>query len=89
MLPIIKILEQKETESGWKIKVLVDDLDFEVIVDKTYWQILTDGKEEPAKLVRRSFEFLLEKEPKESVLHQFNLRDIERYFPSYPELIKQ
>jgi hypothetical protein len=38
-------------------------------------------------LVRRSFEFLLEREPPQSILRRFGLKDIERYFPEYPRLI--
>jgi hypothetical protein len=34
-------------------------------------------------LVRDSFAFLLEREPRESVLRSFELSDIERYFPEY------
>jgi hypothetical protein len=33
--------------------------------------------------VRRSFEFLLEREPKESILASFDLTVIARYFPEY------
>jgi hypothetical protein len=36
-----------------------------------------------ATLVRRSFEFLLEREPKESILREFDLSVIQRYFPEY------
>jgi len=35
------------------------------------------------KLVRGSFEFLLEREPKEAILHSFELSVIARYFPEY------
>ncbi|HEY8201967.1 MAG TPA: hypothetical protein VII47_11500 [Actinomycetota bacterium] len=35
------------------------------------------------ELVRRSFEFLLAREPKESILHSFDLSVIGRYFPEY------
>lgn len=38
-------------------------------------------------LVRRSFEFLLEREPPQSILRRFALGDIERYFPEYPRVI--
>ncbi len=38
-------------------------------------------------LVRASFEFLLEREPKESILRRFDLPVIERYFPEYPAAI--
>jgi hypothetical protein len=47
------------------------------------------GKVEPSELVKRSFEFLLEREPKESILAQFDLRDISRYFPSFEQEIKR
>jgi hypothetical protein len=38
---------------------------------------------EPTDLVRRSFEFLLRREPKESILESFDLTVISRYFPDY------
>jgi hypothetical protein len=50
---------------------------------------LAQGKAEPSELVRRSFEFLLEHEPKESILSQFDLRDISRYFPNFEQEIKR
>ena len=34
-------------------------------------------------LVRDSFTFLLEREPKESILREFDLSVIKRYFPEY------
>ena len=39
-------------------------------------------------LVRRSFDFLLEREPPTSILHTFALPDIERYFPDFPKRIR-
>ena len=39
-------------------------------------------------LVRRSFEFLLEREPPSAILRQFELSVIESYFPEYDELIR-
>jgi hypothetical protein len=39
-------------------------------------------------LVRRSFEFLLEREPPTAILRQFELSTIESYFPEYDELIR-
>lgn len=41
----------------------------------------------PEALLRASFEFLLAREPKESILGRFELPVIERYFPEYPRLI--
>lgn len=37
-----------------------------------------------AELVRESFEFLLEREPQTSILREFDLEVIGRYFPEYP-----
>lgn len=47
------------------------------------------GKATAERLVEASFEFLLAREPKESILRTFNLSDIERYFPEYPKHIRQ
>lgn len=41
----------------------------------------------PEALVEASFQFLLEREPKESILRTFELPVIERYFPEYLGLI--
>jgi len=38
-------------------------------------------------LVRESFQFLLEREPKESILREFTLSVITRYFPDYEKAI--
>lgn len=40
------------------------------------------------KLLKRSFEFLLEQEPKESILSSFAIELISTYFPEYPEEIR-
>jgi len=39
-------------------------------------------------MVEASFRFLLEREPKESILSRFDLSVIERYFPEYPQRIQ-
>lgn len=41
------------------------------------------------ELVKRSFEFLLEREPKESILAQFDLSVIGRYFRDYESEMKR
>jgi len=52
-------------------------------------QRLTGGKTSAEVLVQRSFEFLLEHEPKESILSEFKLEVIGRYFPQYEREIKR
>ena len=41
------------------------------------------------RLLAASFEFLLEREAKESILTRFALPTIERYFPDYPTKIRE
>ena len=40
------------------------------------------------RLIKQSFAFLLEREPKEAILNSFELPVIERYFPEYPKVIR-
>lgn len=42
---------------------------------------------EARDLVEASFEFLLDREPKESILQSFELATINRYFPEYEDEI--
>ena len=55
----------------------------EVTVSTNDYKEFSASKVEPEELVRRSFEFLLEREPKESILTRFDLSVIGRYFPEY------
>jgi hypothetical protein len=43
---------------------------------------------EPTALVAASFEFLLEREPKEAILRRIELPVIERYFPEFVRVIR-
>jgi hypothetical protein len=50
---------------------------------------LAGGAADPEELIRKSFHFLLEREPKESILARFDLSAISRYFPEYEQEIKR
>jgi hypothetical protein len=54
-----------------------------VTLQREDYDRLTAGKVAPEELVRMSFEFLLEREPKESILSRFDLMVIARYFPAF------
>ena len=73
---------------GWLCQVTVGERGSEsrhsVTLTRADFQRLTKGGgESPDGLVRRSFEFLLTREPKESILGRFELPVIERYFPEF------
>jgi hypothetical protein len=58
-----------------------------VTVDPSYAAKLA-GEVPVETLVRRSFDFLLEREPNTSILRQFDLSVIGRYFPEYERVIR-
>lgn len=59
-----------------------------VTLKESDYKTMTNGKITPEILIEKSFEFLLAREPKESILRQFNLMEISRYFPEYIETVK-
>jgi hypothetical protein len=60
-----------------------------VSLEDDYCRKLTGGKMGAEELVRKSFEFLLEREAKESILRKFDLPVIGHYFPEYEREIKK
>ena len=69
--------------------VKLEEKEYNVSLDDKYWQELTGGKTSKEELIKNSFDFLLERESKESILSQFDLRIISRYFPEYEQEIKK
>jgi hypothetical protein len=72
---------------GWLCQVTVgghgSETRHSVTLTRADFQRLTTRNGRPEDLVGRSFEFLLEREPKESIFPSFALPDIGRYFPEY------
>ncbi len=58
-----------------------------VTVDDSYHQRLTGGKVPKELLLKRSFNFLLERESKESIKSKFDLTVISEYFPEFEDKI--
>jgi len=73
--------------NGWLCQVTVaeggSETQHSVTMTREDFQRLTTRRGTPDALVRRSIEFLLAREPKESILKSFSLPDIGRYFPEY------
>jgi len=87
----IKVKQKEQTEEGWQFKVEVGDNDSEtshlVRVSKDYFANFSNRFSSPQDLVKKSFEFLLEREPKESILKEFDISVIKNYFPEYEKVI--
>jgi hypothetical protein len=86
-----KIDVEKIDNSKFRVRVTESgsETSHDVTVSPSDYIRFTNGQVEPEQLVRRSFEFLLEREPKESILTRFDLSVISRYFPEYESEIKR
>jgi hypothetical protein len=73
-----------------------DPLDFEVVIREGRGETrhhvtmsrqmsdrLTAGKHTPERCLEAAFRFLLDREPKESILARFDVMVISRYFPEF------
>ena len=61
----------------------------EVSMDKVYYEKISAGIIGPEDFVKKSFEFLLKREDKDSILKEFNVRQIREYFPEFETEIKK
>jgi len=87
-----KIEVEKFDASHFRVRVIDggSESTHQVTLDLKDCLRIAGGSADPEKLIRKSFEFLLEREPKESILAKFNLSIISRYFPEYePEMKKR
>lgn len=60
----------------------------EVVVEDDFLSGLGLEDCDRSQLLMESFRFLLEREPKESIMRKFEISVIERYFPEYPDEIR-
>jgi hypothetical protein len=86
-----KIEVEKLDASRFRVRVIDagSESSHQVTLDPKEFQRLAGGVVEPQELIRKSFQFLLEREPKESILSRFDLSVISRYFPEYEREIKK
>ena len=80
----------REAGDGWLAEVIVQGdatTTHRVRISKAERERYGAG--DVAELVRRSFEFLLARETNTSILRDFDLSAIERYFPEYAREMKR
>jgi hypothetical protein len=86
-------LDCRPTATGWTCSVHLGEpgagpTHHEVTVASADLERLAPGASDPTELVRRSFEFLLQRESPRSILQAFALPAIGRYFPEYEATIR-
>lgn len=86
-------VEKSERNDSYDLQVTVkegqSETNHKVTLKRSDYERLAGGEVSPEALVTESFRFLLEREPKESILRSFDLTVISRYFPEYEREIKQ
>ena len=85
----IEVEKLKEGEFQVRIIEKRGESTHRVTLTEDTYRKLSGGKVDPRELIKRSFEFLLEREPKESILPKFDLQLIGRYFPEYERELKR
>ncbi len=73
----VEVIEENGSQTAHKVTM---DRDFLTRIGASF---------EPEKVVQKSFEFLLSREPKESILEEFDVTAISRYFPDYIPNLKK
>lgn len=83
-------------DNTWKYNVEVIESDgsgsktnHEVTMSKDYYLGQTGGGIIPEEFVKKSFEFLIERENKDSILRQFDIAQINDNFPEFEKEIRK
>lgn len=91
-MPTLIDVDCRPDGDAWRCRVRLTDergtSEHHVHVDRADLDRLAPRSVDPLVLVRRSFEFLLEREPRPAILHEFDLPVIGQYFPEYEQKIR-
>lgn len=81
------IVKTVSTDGPLRFSVAVRENDgetqHEVSMSSGAFEMLSAGKYPPEKVIEAAFRFLLDREPKESILGEFDVTVISRYFPDF------
>lgn len=87
----IEVTRAGEADQAWTFDVTVREADghstHRMTVTRADLADLRGERADPERFVRDCFEFLLAREPKESIMTRFDVRDIARYFPEFRDRI--
>ena len=84
---MIKVEKQDENTFRVTVEESGSSSTHTVTLDDKYHKKLTGGVISKEDLIKKSFEFLLERESKESIMSKFDLTIINKFFPEYESFI--
>lgn len=87
---MVTIVVKEINQQNYHVTVMAaSTTEHEVTVDPSYAEKLCGSTISTTDLIKKSFEFLLQRESNNSILRRFNLQLIKQYFPEYErEIIK-
>lgn len=92
----VSIVDREAVTGGWKFSVRVESgetaTEHRVMLERAHAEAVTGYRfrndADVDDFLRKTFQFLLERESKESILGAFNVRDVQRYFPEFAYLMR-
>jgi hypothetical protein len=87
----IDVIKKSETDTELAFDVTVRDQGASahaVTLSRSDYDRLAYGSEQPEQFIERCFGFLLQREPKESILPTFDVSAIATYFPEFEQEIQ-
>lgn len=88
----LEVTISEHTESGWRFLVDLtkgsDIFTYRVSMDRGYCEGLCPG-EEPEEVVKKTFQFLLQREGPQAILSEFDISDVKSYFPDFESMIHE
>lgn len=89
---MVSVEIELEEIGPWRYQVRIVDSRttvHRIQISPAHYDKLTGKQVDPERLLMESIHYLLEHEPNTSILEEFDLRIIERYFPRYEEEIRR
>ena len=80
---MIEINQNNESEFEVVIRESGSESRHHVTMDRKTCERLTAGRHTPERCLEAAFRFLLDREPKESILRRFGITAISRHFPEF------
>ena len=81
--------DQNENPKKYLVTISEDSskTSHQVTLSDEYYQRLTGGLRSREDFIKASFEFLLEREERGAILANFDISEIQKYFPEYESVI--
>jgi len=89
-MDLINVTLVETTEAGWRFAVTLtragDDYTYTVSLNKVYLEKLFPLSE-PEELIKKTMTFLLSREDAASILQEFNVEDVMKFFSDFEDVV--